>query len=63
LFPDAIIILKLDDEQIIKRLLPPRFEAWQTKMKTKKEKKRLKAEKKKEKLVIFLVKNIKIYLF
>ncbi len=53
LFPDAIIILKLDDEQIIKRLLPPRLEAWETKMKAKKERRRLKAEKKKEKLVIF----------
>lgn len=51
MFPDAIIILKLDDEQIIKRLMPPRLEAWQAKMKAKKEKKRLKAEKKKEKLV------------
>ncbi len=51
LFPDAMIILKLDDEAIINRLLPPRLEAWRAKMRAKKERKRVKAEKKKEKLV------------
>lgn len=48
--PDAVIILRVDEDQIIKRLLPPRLTKWQTRQAAKKEKKRLKALKKKEKL-------------
>lgn len=51
LYPDAAIILKVEDEDVIKRLLPPRLEAWRARMKAKKEKKKEKAAKKKEKLV------------
>ncbi|CAF0775596.1 unnamed protein product [Brachionus calyciflorus] len=50
-FPDGIIILRVEDEVVVKRLLPERLEAWRTKMKAKKEKKMLKAKRKKEKLM------------
>ena len=49
--PDAILVLKIEEENIIKRLLPPRLAKWQAKLAAKKEKKRLKALKKKEKLM------------
>lgn len=49
-FPDAIIILKVEEDQIVKRLLPPRLAKWQARMAAKKEKKRLKTLRKKEKL-------------
>ena len=52
--PDAVIILKVEDEDIVKRLMPPRIEKWRAKMNAKKEKKKQKAAKKKEKLVKFL---------
>lgn len=48
--PDAIITLKVDEEQIVKRLLPPRLAKWKARMAAKKEKKRLKLLRKKEKL-------------
>lgn len=51
LFPDAVIILRVEEEDVIKRLLPERFEAWKAKMNAKKERKMLKAKRKKEKLV------------
>ncbi len=50
-YPDAVIILNVEDEDIIKRLLPARLQAWKDKMKTKKEKRKQKALKKKEKLM------------
>ncbi len=49
--PDAVVMLRVDEEQIIKRLLPPRLAKWQARMAAKKEKKRLKALKKREKLM------------
>lgn len=54
LFPDAVIILKMEDEEIIKRLLAPRFKEWKEKMNAKKERKQQKIAKKKEKLVTYL---------
>ncbi len=51
LYPDAVVILKLEDEVVIKRLLEPRLVAWKEKMKAKKEKRASKIAKKKEKLV------------
>jgi hypothetical protein len=51
LFPDAVILLSVEDEDIIKRLMPPRLEVWKAKMKAKKEKRKAKAAKKKAKLV------------
>jgi adenylate/nucleoside-diphosphate kinase len=51
LLPDAVIILKLEDEDVIKRLLPARFKAWKDKMNAKKERKKQRVAKKKEKLV------------
>jgi hypothetical protein len=51
MYPDALLILKMDEENIIKRLLPQRLAKWQARMAAKKEKKRQKALKKKEKLM------------
>ena len=45
LFPDAAIILAVDDGEITNRLLPPKLEKW----KQKRDKKLAKKEKKKEK--------------
>ena len=50
LFADVLIILKVEDEHVIKRLLPPRFDAWRAKMKLKKEKLDARAKKKKDAL-------------
>ncbi len=49
-YPDAIVVLKVDEEQIVKRLLPARMSKWQQRMKAKKEKKKQKIIRKKEKL-------------
>ena len=51
-YPDAIIILRVDEEAIIKRLFQNRIQRWRKKMAEKKEKKRIKLQKKKDKLVI-----------
>jgi adenylate/nucleoside-diphosphate kinase len=51
-FPDAIIILKVNEQAIIDRLLKKRLERWQIKQAEKREKKAQKLLKKKEKLVI-----------
>ena len=53
-FPDAFIVLRVEEEDVIKRLLPPRLKAWQDKMKLKKDKRKARAQKKKDKLVILL---------
>ena len=50
-FPDAVIVLRLDDEQVLKRLMPPRLQAWKVKTQAKKERKKQKADRKKEKLM------------
>jgi len=50
-FPDAFIILRIEEDDVIKRILPPRLKAWQEKMKIKKDKKKARALKKREKLV------------
>jgi adenylate/nucleoside-diphosphate kinase len=49
--PDAFIILRIEEDDVIKRVLPPRLKAWQEKMKVKKEKKKARAQRKREKLV------------
>ena len=49
--PDAVIMLRVDEEQIVKRLLPPRLAKWQARMAAKREKKRLKALRKRERLM------------
>ncbi|RNA14893.1 Adenylate kinase 9 [Brachionus plicatilis] len=51
-FPDAVIILRVEDEDVVKRLLPERLESWRAKMNAKKERKMQKAKRKKEKLLL-----------
>lgn len=51
LYPDAVVILKLDDDVVIKRLLVPRMLVWREKMNAKKTRKMARIAKKKEKLV------------
>ena len=51
MFPDAVIILSLEDEDVIKRILPSRLAIWRAKMKAKKDKRKVKAAKKKAKLM------------
>lgn len=50
-FPDATIYLNMEDDDIVKRLLPPRLQIWKDKMKAKKDKRKQRAEKKKAKLM------------
>lgn len=53
LFPDAVIILNVTDDTIIKRLLQPKLDKWRQKMKEKKEKREMKKEKRKKEVVSF----------
>lgn len=46
-FPDAVIILKVSEEAIIKRLFQNRVERWKKKMSERKEKKEVKIAKEK----------------
>jgi adenylate/nucleoside-diphosphate kinase len=45
-----MLALRVDDEDVIKRLLPARLKIWQDKMKAKKDKRKARQQKKKEKL-------------
>ena len=45
-----MLVLRVDDEDVIKRLLPARLKIWQEKMKAKKDKRKARQQKKKEKL-------------
>jgi hypothetical protein len=51
LFPDAVVLINVSDENIIKRLLPPRLDRWRLKVQARKEKKLLIKEKKKKEIV------------
>lgn len=51
LYPDAVIILRVDDETVVKRLIGPRFQSWREKVIARKNKRMAKAARKKEKLV------------
>lgn len=51
LYPDAVVILRVDDETVTKRLLGPRLTSWKEKVAARKAKRLAKANRKKEKLV------------
>lgn len=50
-YPDAVVILRVDEDTIVKRLLKPRLDSWKEKVKARKDKRAARAAKKKEKLV------------
>jgi hypothetical protein len=52
------LLINVSDENIIKRLLPPRLERWRARVNAKKEKKKLIKEKKQKELV-----NLKYSIF
>lgn len=58
LFPDVALLLMVDDNDVIKRLLPPRMKLWKTRREIKDEKKLRIKEKKKE--IRVGVKDIKV---
>lgn len=51
LFPDAAIILNVEDSDVIARLLPPKLDKWRVKRDKRLEKKRKKKEKAQKKRV------------
>lgn len=51
LFPDAALILNVEDSDVIARLLPPKLDKWKVKRDKRLEKKRKKKEKAQKKRV------------
>lgn len=51
LFPDAALILNVEDSDVIARLLPPKLDKWRVKRDKRLEKKRRKKEKAQKKRV------------
>lgn len=50
-YPDAVVILRVNEETVLKRLLKPRLDIWKNKIKIRKDKRAAKAALKKSKLV------------
>lgn len=55
LFPDASVILNVEDTDVIARLLPPRLDKWKVKRDKRLERKRKKKEKAQKKRVNYIL--------